>query len=72
MASKEELAIEQLTAELAATKLELAAIKSELAATKAAWKKQYDDVNNVISKYFDEIDQEPMEAFMEVLKNEPN
>jgi hypothetical protein len=64
MASKEELAIEQLTAELAAT-------KSELAQVKAAWKKQYDDVNNVISMYFDEIDQEPMEAFMEVLKNEP-
>ncbi len=62
--SVEQPTIEQLTTELAATKL-------ELAATKSAWKKQYDDVNNVISRYFDEIDQEPMEAFMEVLQNEP-
>ncbi len=62
--SVEQPTIEQLTTELAATKLELAQVK-------AAWKKQYDDVNNVISRYFDEIDQEPMEAFMEVLQNEP-
>ncbi len=63
--SVEQPTIEQLIAVLAATKLELAQVK-------AAWKKQYDDVNNVISRYFDEIDQEPMDAFMEVLKNEPN
>ena len=46
-------------------------LAEELANVKKNWKTQYDAIQEIISKYMDDFEQEPLEALMDALEVDP-
>ena len=69
--NKDMARIKRLEFELSSAKSELARTKAELVRIKLDWKKQYEDINAIISFNLGDIKQSTIETFMKILNQKP-